>query len=424
MSSNAPIRWFRGVNEVQPSAFHDPAAVDFPPGTVVGIKTRAPVGQLIMFADPHWQQCNRMVECDRDGRVIESEPVSLADYVPPSTVAPVGDPTKINLAEPSNATAAPLVTFEVAPTPPISERDAGIVAKLRERGIPLASIAAAVNEATPEQIVECLLDQQAKRLAADHAAALESAKQMIVREMAAVTLQHVAIGPIKALQEMLADCAVMSQNTEHQVRIGCGSSVVPSELHSAINRFMNAKLTGGDPSADDSDWKMRALAAEKNVNIMGRQNITLTEQLEEVREEAADQRQAHTKEIDELRAVARCDATDTLLDRVRKLAEIGSAEELRKCREQCEAAQRFAKECREAFERENHAAVEATRELAALRGCNARLAKAFDSLTLHKAGDLTVYFGDISAIAQLIEIGVVPVSVGDRDMNIKGPNKC
>lgn len=420
MSNNAVIRWFRGIREVHPSAFYDPAAVDFPPGTVVGIKTGAPVGQLDLVVDPEWQRRNRVVECDRDGRVIESKPVAIAECAPSSTVAPVlpvGDPTQINLAEPLNATAAPLVTFEVAPTPPISERDAGIVAKLRERGIPLASIAAAVNEATPEQIVECLLDQQAKRLAAEHAAAMENT----VRECGAMlAIRSDAMQPIRALQQMLADCAVMSQNAEHAVRIGCGSSVVPNELHSAIDRFINAKLAGEGASADDSDWKLRALAAEKNVKIIDRDNIDMAKQLEETRQEAADQKQAHAEEIDELHAAARCGANDTLLDRVRKLAENSSPSDLRVCREQLDAAERLARDYRDSFERENRLLVQANQELAELRGCNARLAKVFDSAVIHNDGQVGVYFKGIPAIIQLIAIGAIPGSIGALDVSIEG----
>lgn len=549
MSTNAPIRWFRGIREVQPSAFHDPAAVDFPPGTVVGIKTRAPVGQLDLFTDPVWQQRNRVVECDRDGRVIHkplAESTAPPDAVTPAMatvtdfelgtrffrpdnepsatmfanplvdnfvrrithepgdsivgfwdtgsgrsgfcnprfrsqnyivecdqlgrsvevapVLPVGDPAQVNLAEPLSATAAPLVTFEVAPTPKIPERDAAIVAKLRERGIPLASIAAAVNEATPEQIVECLLDQQAKRLAAEHAAAMEST----VRECGAIlAIRSDAIQPIRALQEMLADCAVMSQNTEHAVRIRCGYSVVPSELHSAINRFINAKLTGDGSPADavapaehecpngcaaivqvldssrieDCDHNGESCVRIISDTLTGPQisgallrfyngadrpgikreyERELLAQLEETRQEAADQKQAHTKEINELRAAARCGANDTLLDRVRKLAENCSPSDLRVCREQLQTAERVAKDYRESFERENRLLVEANRQLATLRGCIARVAKAFDSLTLLKAGYLSVSFGDISAIVQLIDLGVVPGSMGPLDLNTEG----
>lgn len=420
MSNNAPIRWFRGIREVQPSAFHDPAAVDFPPGTVVGIKTRAPVGQLDLFVDPEWQRFNRVVECDRDGRVIESKPVAIAECAPSSTVAPVlpvGDPAQINLAEPLNATAATLVTFEVAPTPPISERDAAIVAKLRERGIPLASIAAAVNEATAEQIVECLLDQQSKRLAAVHAAALEAT----VRECGAMSaIRSDSIQSIRALQNMLAGCALSSSNPGEVVQLGCPAWVLAGDLHRAIDEFINAKLTGADASADGVDWKTRALAVEKNVRIMDRQNITLIEELKEVREEAADQKQAHTKEIDELRAAARCGANDTLVDRVRKLAESPSPSELRACREQLEAVKRHRDGLQESFERENRLLVKANQELAALRGSNTRLARTFDSLTLQKSGDLSVYFNDISAIVQLIAIGVVPAAIDALDVSIQG----
>lgn len=405
MSTNAPIRWFRGIREVQPSAFCDPAAGDFPPGTVVGIKTRAPVGQLDLFTDAEWQQRNRVVECDRDGRVIESKPAAIADCAPSSTVAPVlsiGDPAQVNPAEPLNATAAPLVTFNVEATPPISDRDAAIVAKLRERGIPLASIAAAVNEATPEQIVECLLDQQAKRLAAEHAVAMP-------------VWRSDALKSTQSLQGMLAACGILSSNVGAVVQISCDNAVPADELHRAIDRFINATLTGDGTSADGIDWKSRAIRAEAKLNEMDVANIKNAEQLEESRLLAADQNLAHTKEIDDLRAAARCSPNDTLLDRVRKLAESSLPDELRKCREQLEAAERDKDGWQRRSLENERELLKLNQELGALRTCAARLAKVFDSAAIQNDGAVDVYFKGIDAIVQLIAIGVVPGSIEPMD---------